>query len=335
MSNTTGEVWTLAEVRDKEIHPVSRELLAWGRELADDLGVPLASVVIGSEIEDKAKNLASYGADKVYFADEPEFENFKSDIVVAVLEELTEKYMPSILIASATTRGRTVMPMLSARLGCGLTADCTEMKIDEKSKRLIQTRPAIGGNVMADIKTKGRDPQMCTVRPKSKRPLICDPSRKCEMIKEEPKKDALDSLLDYIGFEPEHSVGLPLQEAELIIAGGKGMKGAKNFAKLEELASLLGGSVGASRAAVDLGWAPYSAQVGLSGKSVTPRIYLAFGISGAVQHIAGMSGAETIIAVNHDPEAPIFRVADISIQADAMEFLTALTERVRELVKHA
>ena len=190
MSNTTGEVWTLAEVRDKEIHPVSRELLAWGRELADDLGVPLASVVIGSGIEDKAKNLASYGADKVYFADEPEFENFKPDIVVTMLEELTEKYMPSVLIASATTQGRTVMPMLSARLGCGLTADCTEMKIDEKSKRLIQTRPAIGGNVMADIKTKGRDPQMCTVRPKSKRPLMCDPSL---IILDEPAGGLNDS----------------------------------------------------------------------------------------------------------------------------------------------
>ena len=326
----TAEVWTLAEVRGGKIHPVSRELLAWGRELADALGAPLASVVIGSGVKEEAASLARYGADKIYVADAPEFENFKADIEVAALADLIETYKPTILIASATTQGRTVMPMLSARLGCGLTADCTEMAIDPATKRLIQTRPAIGGNVMADIKTKGRDPQMCTVRPKSKRPLAADASRTGEVIEFAPGEELLSSLIKFIKFPPEQAVGLPLQEAEIIVAGGKGMKNAKNFARLEELARLLGGSVGASRMAVDLGWAPYSAQVGLSGKSVTPRLYLAFGISGAVQHIAGMSGAETIIAVNQDPEAPIFRVADLSVQGDAMEVLNALVEAVKK-----
>lgn len=178
----SAEVWTLAEVRGGKIHPVSRELLAWGKELADALGAPLASVVIGSRIKEQAAALAAYGADKVYVVDSPEFENFRADIAVSALAEITDKYRPAILIASATTQGRTVMPMLSARLGCGLTADCTELSIDKETKRLIQTRPAIGGNVMADIKTKGRDPQMCTVRPKSKRPLAADASRKCEVV---------------------------------------------------------------------------------------------------------------------------------------------------------
>lgn len=326
----SAEVWTLAEVRGGKIHPVSRELLAWGKELADALGAPLASVVVGSGIKEQSASLAAYGADKVYVADAPEFENFKADITSATLAEMIEKYKPSILIASATTQGRTVMPMLSSRIGCGLTADCTELAIDRESKRLIQTRPAIGGNVMADIKTKGRDPQMCTVRPKSKRPLSPDASRECETIEFAPKKELLESLVKFIKFEAEKSVGLPLQEAEIIVSGGKGMKNAKNFARLEELARLLGGSVGASRMAVDLGWAPYSAQVGLSGKSVTPRLYLAFGISGAVQHIAGMSGAETIVAVNQDPEAPIFRVADLAVQGDAMEMLGELIEAVKK-----
>ncbi|MDY2985551.1 MAG: electron transfer flavoprotein subunit alpha/FixB family protein [Synergistes jonesii] len=326
----SAEVWTLAEVRGGKIHPVSRELLAWGKELADALGAPLASVVVGSGIKEQSASLAAYGADKVYFADAPEFENFKADITSATLAEMIEKYKPSILIASATTQGRTVMPMLSSRIGCGLTADCTELAIDRESKRLIQTRPAIGGNVMADIKTKGRDPQMCTVRPKSKRPLSPDASRECETIEFAPKKELLESLVKFIKFEAEKSVGLPLQEAEIIVSGGKGMKNAKNFARLEELARLLGGSVGASRMAVDLGWAPYSAQVGLSGKSVTPRLYLAFGISGAVQHIAGMSGAETIVAVNQDPEAPIFRVADLAVQGDAMEMLGGLIKAVKK-----
>ena len=287
-------------------------------------------MVVGSGIKEQSASLAAYGADKVYVADAPEFENFKADITSATLAEMIEKYKPSILIASATTQGRTVMPMLSSRIGCGLTADCTELAIDRESKRLIQTRPAIGGNVMADIKTKGRDPQMCTVRPKSKRPLSPDASRECETIEFAPKKELLESLVKFIKFEAEKSVGLPLQEAEIIVSGGKGMKNAKNFARLEELARLLGGSVGASRMAVDLGWAPYSAQVGLSGKSVTPRLYLAFGISGAVQHIAGMSGAETIVAVNQDPEAPIFRVADLAVQGDAMEMLGGLIEAVKK-----
>lgn len=175
---------------------------------------------------------------------------------------------------------------------------------------------------------------MCTVRPKSKRPLPADGSRRGEVIEFKPREDTLASLIKFIKFAPDQSVGLPLQEAEIIVAGGKGMKNAKNFARLEELARLLGGSVGASRMAVDLGWAPYSAQVGLSGKSVTPRLYLAFGISGAVQHIAGMSGAETIVAVNQDPESPIFRVADLSVQGDAMEVLNALIEAVKKYKEH-
>ncbi|MDY9921586.1 MAG: electron transfer flavoprotein subunit alpha/FixB family protein [Synergistota bacterium] len=330
MNVNNNEVWTLAEVRGKEIHPVSRELLAWGRELADSMGAPLASILIGCDISSKAEELFPYGADKVYVIDDPSLDNFLCDSQVNILEDLINRFSPSILIASATTQGRTIMPMLSARIGCGLTADCTELSIDSGSGKLIQTRPAIGGNVMADIKTRGRDPQMCTVRPKSKRPLCRDISHKGELINVSPSANLLASALTYLGFIPETSIGLPIQEAEIIISGGKGMKNSKNFAKLEELARLLGGTVGASRMAVDLGWAPYSAQVGLSGKSVTPRLYLAFGISGAVQHIAGMSGAETIIAVNHDPEAPIFRVADLSIQGDAMEILDGLIDSLKK-----
>ena len=330
MNVNKNEVWTLAEVRNKDIHPVSRELLAWGRELADSMGAPLASVLIGCGISSKAEELFPYGADKVYVIDDPSLEYFLCDSQVNILEDLVNRFSPSILIASATTQGRTVMPMLSARISCGLTADCTELSIDPGSGKLIQTRPAIGGNVMADIKTRGRDPQMCTVRPKSKRPLCPDISRNGELIKVSPSANLPASALTYLGFTPETSIGLPIQEAEIIISGGKGMKNSKNFAKLEELARLLGGTVGASRMAVDLGWAPYSAQVGLSGKSVTPRIYLAFGISGAVQHIAGMSGAETIIAVNHDPEAPIFRVADLSIQGDALEILDGLIDSLKK-----
>ena len=329
MNCAQSEVWTLAEVRGKKVHSVAYELLAWGRTLADDLACPLASVVIGYGVESCAAELISAGADKVYIINDKAFENFKPDAQLAMLETLIEKYNPSILIASATTQGRTLMPMIQAKLGCGLTADCTNLSIEPETLRLIQSRPAIGGNVMANIKTKGRNPQMCTVRPKSKRPLPKDSQRTGEVIYEKPCANALKSLFNFIQFIPEKMIGVPIQEAEVIVCGGKGMKNAKNWAKLEELAALIGGTIGATRAAVDLGFAPYSAQIGLSGKAVTPRLYICFGVSGAVQHIAGMSAAETIIAVNTDAEAPIFRVADLCIQADATEFITALINALK------
>lgn len=327
--SVTGEVWTLAEVRGGRVHAVSRELLAWGRTLADDSKKPLASVVIGNGIENCAEELIAAGADKVYIANSKSFEQFKPDAMFLLLCKMIDEYMPSVLIASATTQGRTIMPMLQAELGCGLTADCTGLFIEPETLRLIQSRPAIGGNVMANIKTKGRDPQMCTVRPKSKRPLEPDLSRRGEVIRIEVTQD-IKSIFNFVQFNPENSVGVPIQEAEYIVCGGKGMKNAKNWARLSEFARRTGATLGATRAAVDLGWAPYSAQIGLSGKSVTPRVYIAFGVSGAVQHIAGMSGAETIIAVNSDPEAPIFRVADLAIQADAVEVLNALMEELAD-----
>ena len=323
------EVWTLAEVRDGKIHPVSYELLAWGRTLADARKTSLASLVLGHNIADQADSLMAHGADIVYVADAPELEHFYADSYTRVLKELVEEYRPEILIASATTQGRTVMPTLSAAVNTGLTADCTGLAIEEKTGLLVQTRPAIGGNVMADIKTPEHRPQMCTVRPKSKRPLPADPSRKGEIIRHTPAPNAMASILERLQFAREKSVGLPIQEAEVIVAGGKGMKGAKNFRLLEELASLLGGSVGASRNAVDLGWAPYSAQVGLSGKAVTPQIYIACGISGAVQHIAGMSGSGSVIAINSDPEAPIFRTADLGIIGDVQEVLPQLIDMIK------
>jgi electron transfer flavoprotein alpha subunit len=327
MSGGKGEVWTLAEVRDGKLHPVSWELLAWGRGVADELGVPLASVVLGDELPE-TKSLFERGADKVYVAGDPGLKHYLSDAYAGVLKDMVEEYRPQIFIASATTQGRTTMPVLYAKLGTGLTADCTGLSV--KDGGLLQTRPAIGGNVMADIMTPEHRPQMCTVRPKSKKPLPADPKRTGEVVKYEPKKASVSSLLKYLGFEPEGSAGLPIQDAEVIVAGGKGMKGAKNFALLDELAKVLGGSVGASRTAVDLGWAPHSAQVGLSGKSVTPRLYLACGISGAVQHLAGMSGAERVVAINTDPEAPIFGVADLGIVGSALEILPRLTEDLKK-----
>jgi electron transfer flavoprotein alpha subunit len=327
MASGKGEVWTLAESRDGKLHPVSYELLAWGRGVADTLGAPLASVVLGDDLPD-ATPLFEHGADKVYLASDPGLKNHLVDACCGVLREMVEKYEPQVFIASATTRGRSTMSVLYAQLQTGLTADCTGLSV--KDGGLLQTRPAIGGNVMADIMTPEYRPQMCTVRPKSKKPLPPDPSRKGEIVKVTPQKSPVASMLTFLGFDPESRVGLPIQDAEIIVSGGKGMKGAKNFALLDELARLLGGSVGASRTAVDLGWAPHSSQVGLSGKSVTPRLYIACGISGAVQHLAGMSGAESVVAINTDPEAPIFGVADLSVVGSVLEILPRLIEDLKK-----
>jgi electron transfer flavoprotein alpha subunit len=322
-ANDRGEVWTLAEMRGGKLHPVSHELLAWGRGLADALETPLAGVVLGDVLPDAdADSLFHRGADKIYVAADPGLKHCLADVYTSVLADMAEKYKPQILIAPATTRGRSVMSYLYSKMGCGLTADCTGLSI--KDGALVQTRPAIGGNVMADIMTPAHRPQMCTVRPKSRKPLPVDTSRKGEVVRYSPPQSALASTLEYLGFEPEQRVGLPIQDAEIIVSGGKGMKNAKNFALLDELAGLLGGSVGASRSAVDLGWAPHSSQVGLSGKSVTPRLYIACGISGAVQHLAGMSGAEAVVAINSDPEAPIFGVADLGVVGNVLEVLPKL-----------
>ena len=327
MANEKGEVWTLAEIRDGKLHSVSYELLAWGRGVADELGVPLASVVLGEGLPDAAP-LIERGADNVYLASDPSLKHYLVDAYAGVLQDMVGEYKPQIFIASATTQGRSTMPVLYAKLGSGLTADCTGLSV--KDGGLLQTRPAIGVNVMADIMTPEHRPQMCTVRPKSKRPLSPDPSRKGEVVRYTPKKSAAASVLTFLGFDAESRVGLPIQDAEIVVSGGKGMKGAKNFALLDELAGLLGGSVGASRSAVDLGWAPHSSQVGLSGKSVTPRLYIACGISGAVQHLAGMSGAERVVAINSDPEAPIFGVADLGVVGSVLEILPRLIDDLKK-----
>ncbi|MBW2060739.1 MAG: electron transfer flavoprotein subunit alpha/FixB family protein [Deltaproteobacteria bacterium] len=326
-------VWALGEVREGEIHPVSYELLAWGRGLADDLGVELASVVIGHEVKAKVKDLIFRGADKVYVVDYPALENFRADPYSEIITSLINEYKPEILIASATTMGRTVMPICAVKIGAGLTADCTGLEIDPDERLLVQTRPAVGGNIMATIKTPSLRPQMATVRPKSKRPLPIDDSRSGEVIVKEFDGASLSSRVKRIDFIKEETIGVPIQDAEIIIAFGKGLQDPKNIGLINELAELLGGSIGASRRAIDFGWISYSHQVGLSGKTVSPKLYLACGISGAVQHLAGMSSAEIIIAVNSDPDAEIFSVADYGIVGDLFEVLPLLIQKLKERVK--
>ena len=322
-------VWTLGEQRDGEISSVSYELLAWGRELADKRGTALASVVLGHNVKGKVESLIQHGADIVYVVDHPGLEHFAPDAHAAILEKLVREFMPEIFIASATTYGRTVMPVLAARIETGLTADCTGLDIDQESGLLIQTRPAIGGNVMATIKTPDHRPQMSTVRPRSRKPLVKDESREGEIVEREYPDELYVSKVKFVEFIKDETTAVPIQEAETIVAGGKGLKDAKNFQLVHELADLLNGSVGASRQAVDMGWILYSHQVGLSGKTVSPRLYICAGVSGAVQHIAGMSSADVVVAINNDPDAPIFKVCDFGIVGDALEILPILIEKLR------
>jgi electron transfer flavoprotein alpha subunit len=326
-------VWTLGEMREGAMHPVSYELLAWGRDLAEKLGVGLASVILGRKARDAAPELIYRGADTVYVVDNPALEHFRADPYAAILTALIKEYKPEILLASATTMGRTLMPICAVKLKTGLTADCTDLDIDTNERLLIQTRPAIGGNIMATIKTPTARPQMSTVRPKSKRPLPPDTSRSGEVIVKEFGAEYLASRVKRVDFLREETVGAPLQDADIIVSCGKGLKDGKNLELINELAGLLGGSVGASRKAVDLGWMSYSHQVGLSGKTVSPKLYIACGISGAVQHLAGMSSADTVVAINSDPEADILRAADFGIVGDVFEVIPLLIQKLKDLSK--
>jgi electron transfer flavoprotein alpha subunit len=322
-------VWTIAEENRGKIKEVSYELLARGRKLADKLGVDLASVLLGSNIsESELKQLIYRGADKVYVVDAPELENFIAENYSNVLVDLINKYKPEIIIAGATTSGRTLMPYVSVRVNAGLTADCTGLDIEEETKNLLQTRPAIGGNILATIKTPNNRPQMATVRVKSSKPAPIDKSRSGEIINIKLRQELIDGRVERIGFRKAEGETVGIQDADIVVAGGRGLKKGENFRLIRELAEKLGGVVGASRDAVDRGWVSYPHQVGLSGKTISPKLYIAIGISGAIQHLAGIKTADTVVAINSDPDAQIFKVSDFGIVGDLFEVIPLLNERL-------
>jgi len=330
-------VWTIAEAENGKIKEVSYELLTRGRKLAGKLGCKLSSVLLTNNInEETAEELILRGADKVYLVNAPELEHFIVENYSNVLVDMIEKYKPAIILAAATTSGRTLMPHVAARVRAGLTADCTELDIEKETGHLLQTRPAIGGNIMATIKTPEHRPQMATVRPRSTRPAPRDISRKGqgEIIHYQYNSELFDGRVERLGFKSGTGEEVNIQDAEIVVAGGKGLKKKENFELLRELARKLGGVVGASREAVDRDWISYPHQIGLSGKTVTPKLYIAVGISGAIQHLAGMKTADTIIAINQDPEAPVFKVADFGIIGDLFEIIPGINEALdREGIK--
>ncbi|MCX7027402.1 MAG: electron transfer flavoprotein subunit alpha/FixB family protein [Spirochaetes bacterium] len=325
-----NEVWTIAELSEGGLKAVSFELLGRGRALADKLGVDLVSVALGADAgDDVLSELIERGADKVIFIEAPRLADFVCETWSKEIAFLVRERKPQIVLAAATTSGRTLMPHLAVSLHAGLTADCTELDIEVGTGNLLQTRPAIGGNIMATIKTPDHRPQMATVRPKSSRPLERDACRKG--IIERLSLDPLfaERRVRVLGMEKDVAGFENLEEAQVVVSGGRGLKKAENFRLVRELAEALGGAVGGSREAVDRGWISYPHQVGLSGKTISPKLYICAGVSGAIQHLAGIKTAGTIVSINADPEAPIHKLADFALVGDLFEVLPRLTSRLQ------
>jgi electron transfer flavoprotein alpha subunit/NAD-dependent dihydropyrimidine dehydrogenase PreA subunit len=323
-------VMVFAEQHAGEMKSCSFELLGEGRKLADKLGQELTAVLPGSQVEHLAKDLFAHGADKVYLVDNENLASYTTDPYATAVAAVVAKFKPAIVLYGATTTGRDLAPRIAARIQTGLTADCTGLDIDPETGLLLQTRPAFGGNIMATIKCPRHRPQMSTVRPKVMKKPEPDYSRQGELIKvpiEINSKSIKAKILEVI---KEAKTTGDIEEADIIVAGGWGMGDAANFKILEDLANALGGAVGASRAAVDAGWMSHSCQVGQTGKTVCPKVYIACGISGAVQHLVGMQTSDLIIAINKDPDAPIFNVANYGIIGDVFQIIPKLIQEMKK-----
>ena len=321
-------VWIFAEQRNGKLRAVSYELLAKGRELADRLQTELSAVCFGHGI-DEVDQLVAHGADKVYLVDSPELAGNPEDIFTQQLIDLIQEHKPEIVLAGATALGRSFIPRVAAVLETGLTADCTGLDVDVKERLLLQTKPTFGGNIMAVIVCPQKRPQMATVRPRIFPKRMPDASRQGQIIKIDFDRSRITSRTRLISFVDELAETVRIEEADIIVAGGRGLGKAENFEMIRELASAIGAAVGASRAVVDDGWAPYSCQVGQTGKTVCPKLYIAIGISGALQHLVGMQTSECIVAINDDPNAPIFEVATYGIVGDLFQVVPMLIKKLK------
>lgn len=322
-------VWVFAEQRGGKLKSVTYELLSQGRRLADKLGSELCAVCFGHRVKG-VEQLFAYGADKVYLAENPALDDYQDDLYTRGLVDLIREHRPEILLAGATSQGRSLIPRVAAILETGLTADCTGLEIDPDNKLLQQTRPTFGGNIMATIICPAKRPQMATVRPHVFNKAAPDKSRQGEMIRINFDRQSVTSRTKLIRFVEDLTERVNLEDAEIVVSGGRGLGKAENFRIIEELAAVLGAAVGSSRPPVDDGWIPYSHQVGQTGKTISPKLYVACGISGAVQHLAGMQTSEVIVAINEDPGAPIFNVATYGIVGDLFKVIPLLTEKLRK-----
>lgn len=326
-------VWVFLEQKNSKIQSVAYELLGKAQELAHRLDTKVSGILIGDNLDDQLDELIWHGADNIYLVQAPELANFQDEPYTNILVKLIQKYKPEILLCGATAIGRSLVSRVAITIKAGLTADCTGLEIDPEKKILLQTRPAFGGNIMATIISPNYRPQMATVRHKVMQPMAADKRRKGKVIRESFDSSLYVSRTRLLDIVEEIESLVNLAEADVIVSGGRGMGGSDNFKILQELAHVLGAAVGASRAAVDSGWMPYSYQVGQTGRTVAPKIYIACGISGQIQHLVGMQSSKIIVAINKDPDAPIFKVATYGIVGDLFQILPALTKKFKEALK--
>ncbi|UCF88228.1 MAG: electron transfer flavoprotein subunit alpha [bacterium] len=327
--NSYSGIWIFAEQRNGKVSSVAMELLGAGRKLAGKTGEKLTAVLLGHGMEEAARDLVHFGADEVLYVDDPALAQFNDGPYASVLGDLIEEHKPSIVLAGATFMGRSFIPMVASRVNTGLTADCTALDIDPETGDLLQTRPAFGGNIMATIICPRHRPQMATVRHKVMAAAPKDTGHKGEVhvirgldgIRMDDRTKVLEVVEEIIDT-------VNLAEADIIVSGGRGLGGPEGFKIIEELALALDGAVGASRSAVDSGWIPYSHQVGQTGKTVQPKLYIACGISGAVQHLAGMQASDVIVAINKDADAPIFDVATYGLVGDLFQIIPEIVRSV-------
>jgi electron transfer flavoprotein alpha subunit len=324
-------VLVLGETKEGKLASITTELLGGGRKLADDLGGELAAVLVGSGVASLAQEAIAGGADKVYVVDDPILKDYQTDTYVAVMEKVAKQAMPQVIIMGQTSIGRDLAPRLAFRLNTAAAMGCLELAIDPQSKKLLQTKPVYGGNALA-VFTTDSVPQIATVRPKAMTPLAPDQSRKGEVIKVEAGLDPSALKAKVLEKVPEEVTGIKLEDAAVVVSGGRGIGSAEGFQQLEELARLLKGAVGATRPPCDNGWMPAGAQVGLTGKIVNPDLYIAIALSGSSQHMSGCSGSKTIVAINKDPEANIFREARFGVVGDWKKVMPAFTEKLKELL---
>ena len=326
-------IWVFIEQKNGRVQSVSYELLGKAQELAKKLNCQVSGVLIGNKLEDQLDELVFCGADNIYLVEDPTLANFQDEPYTNIIVELVRKYKPEILLCGATNIGRSLISRVAINIKAGLTADCTGLDIDPDKKILLQTRPAFGGNIMATIISPNYRPQMATVRHKVFAPMPADKKREGKIIRESFDNALYVSRTKLLDIIEEIESTVNLSEADIIVSGGRGLGGAESFKLLEELAHVLGAAVGSSRAAVDSGWIPYSHQVGQTGRTVGPKIYIACGISGQIQHLVGMQSSKIIIAINKDPEAPIFKVATYGIVGDLFQVVPALTKAFKTALR--
>ena len=331
MAEATG-VLVLGETAGRELALNSQEMLAAARKLADDLGEELAIGLLGASVEDAAQEAIRYGADRVYAVTHPLLEQYQVDLYLSAIETLCQEISPNIVLIARTEEGRELAPRLAFRLGVGLAQDCLEVSVDTSARKLLANRPVYGGNAVAVVSCN-YTPQIAAVRPKVYEPLEPDSARQGQVVSFPVELDGSQARSRVLDRVQEEASGVNLEDARVVVSGGRGLGGPEPFRELEELAKILGGALGASRAAVDSGWIPVAYQVGLTGKTITPDLYITVAISGASQHMAGCSGAKAIVAINKDGEANIFKDARYGVVGDWEQVVPAFMEAVRELTQ--